>query len=189
MYYPRIMNEPNQFAKARRNGLVEWAVSDFTHAIDLAPNRFDTLTPAGLEQLFSRLCLGVDRYLLGSKHAHLRSSRDRLRMIAFPEKLDVNPHLHGFADFSRAHWGDSLQQLPWEWKLEQIWREITEGSGTVRITANFDRGAAVYRTKEALRRDHDYFHSWDFHRSDKIATQPRSVCGQRRPAVRHHRTH
>lgn len=175
--------------KARRNGLVDWAVTDFTHAVDLAPNRHDALNRAGLERMFSLFCFKLDQYLLGSKHAHLRSSHDRLHMIAFPEKIDVNPHLHGFANFSEAHWGGCLNQLPWEWKLEQIWRTITGGSGTVRITETFDRGAAVYRTKEALRRDHDYLHSWDFHRSDKIVTRCHFDRAHRRPAARRARTH
>jgi len=61
-----------------------------------------------LKSLFGRLCLEADRYMLGVKHVHLRNSHDRLRMVAFPEKLDTNPHLHGFANFSEAQWGDRL---------------------------------------------------------------------------------
>jgi hypothetical protein len=53
----------------------------------------------------------------------------------------------------------------------------------------FDRGAALYRTKEALRRDHDYFHSWDYHRADKLRRRSSAVCLQRKPAVRKPRTH
>jgi hypothetical protein len=176
-------------AKARRNGLVEWAISDSTHALDLAPNRIDSLTLAGLERMFRLFCLEVDRYLLGVKHVHLRSSHDRLRMIAFPEKLDVNPHLHGFANFSAAHWGDRIDRLPWEWKLGQIWNSVSGGSGTIHIAADPDAGKAWYSTKEALRRDHDYLHSWDFHRADKIVARPSGTPLQRRAATRRSRTH
>lgn len=174
---------------ARRRGLVEWAISDSTHAVDLAPNRHDSLGLTGLERMFGQFCLEVDRYLLGVKHVHLRSSHDRLLMIAFPEKLDVNPHLHGFANFSLAHWGNRIDQLPWEWKLGEIWRCVSGGSGTIDIVADPDAGKVWYSTKEAFRRDHDYLHSWDFHRPDKLTRRPSAVCLQRKPAIRRPRTH
>jgi hypothetical protein len=160
-----------------------------THAIDLAPNRHDDIGVNQLTRMFGLLCLGFDRRMLGAKHVHRRNSHDRLFMIAMPEKLAVNPHLHGFADLSEAQWGSRLQQVPWEWTIEQVWREVTKGSGTVSITADFDRGAAVYATKEALRLDHDYLLSWDFHPSDKLVKRPPAVRGQRTAAVRKVRTH
>jgi len=98
-------------------------------------------------------------------------------MIAMPEKLGINPHLHGVANFSAIFWGDSVT-LPWEWKLDQIWREVTRGSGTTLIEADPDRGSALYKTKEAFRRDHDYLHSWDFHRDDKLRKRPNATCLQ-----------
>jgi len=174
-------------ARSRREGLIEWAIKSSTHIVDLAPNRHDRLTPVGLEKLFSRLCLEADRSLLSTKNVHLRSSHDRLRMIAFPEKLDVNPHLHAFADLSP--WSAHLQKGSLASLLAGTWYQVTEGSGTIRVFDDFDRGAAFYRTKEALRRDHDYFHSWDYHPGDKLQRRPSAVCLQRRPAVRKPRTH
>ena len=183
-----IESEPYRtVARSRREGLIEWAIESSTHIVDLAPNRHDTLTLAGLEKLFRRLCLETDRSLLGTKNVHLRCSHDRLRMIAFPEKLDVNPHLHAFADFSP--WSARLQQVPLDHLLGSVWYRLTEGSGTIRLFDDFDRGAALYRTKEALRRDHDYLHSWDYHRGDKLKRRPSAVSLQRKPAVRKPRTH
>jgi hypothetical protein len=179
---------PNSRA-AWRYGLVGWSTSpEFTHALHLAPNRHD-ISFHKLTLLFSRFCLEVDRYMLGTKHVHLRNSHDRLHMIAMPEKLETNPHLHGFADFSEAQWGDRLTLLPWEWKLDRIWHRVTEGSGTLRIAPDPDRGAALYATKEAFRSDHQYLLSWDFHRSDKLVKRPSAVCLQRTAAVRKARTH
>lgn len=173
---------------AWRYGLVEWSnAPEFTHALHLAPNR-DDISFHRLTCMFSRTCLEFDRYMLGTKHVHLRSSHDRLHVIAMPEKLKTNPHLHAFADFSEAQWGDRLK-LPWEWKLEQIWYQVTQGSGTLRIVPDPDRGAAYYATKEALRAGHDYLLSWDFHRDDKIVKRPSALCLQRRAAVRKPRTH
>ncbi len=160
-----------------------------THAIDLAPNRHDDIDERTLTEMFRRATFRLDSYMLGCKHVHLRNSHDRLRIMALPEKLSTNPHLHCFADLSEAQWGDQLRQLPWEWKLEQIWQEVTGGSGTIHITTDFDRGAAVYRTKEALRHEHDYLHSWDFHRDDKLKERRCAPRHQRRAAVRKCRTH
>jgi hypothetical protein len=173
---------------AWRYGLVEWSTApEFTHALHLAPNRHD-ISFHRLTCMFSRFCLEADRYLLGTKHVHLRNSHDRLHMIAMPEKLDTNPHLHGFADFSEAKWADRVQ-LPWEHKLERIWYAVTEGSGTLRIAADPDRGAALYATKEAFRSHHQYLLSWDFHCSDKLVKRPSAVCLQRTAAARKARTH
>ena len=162
---------------ARRSGLVEWLTyPEFTHAVHLAPNRHDLPNPR-LKRIFGRFCLEVDRYMLGAKHVHFRSSHDRLNMLVMSEKLGTNPHLHGVANFSVDFWGQSLK-LPLEWKLEQIWLEVTEGSGTIRIQADPDRGAAIYATKEAFRRDHEYLHSWDFHRDDKLGKRPNAITLQ-----------
>jgi len=162
---------------ARRDGLIDWLTSpEFTHAIHLAPNR-QGMSFLWLTAMFKRFCLEVDRYMLGVKHVHLRNSHDRLNMIVMPEKLDVNPHLHGVANFSETFWGDRLDR-PWQWKLEQIWREVTEGSGTIVIDPDPDRDAAKYMTKEAFRRDHEYLHSWFFHRDDKLRKRPNAITLQ-----------
>lgn len=161
---------------SRRDGLIEWIENDATHALHLTPNRHD-MSFSRLKGLFGRLCLEADRYMLGVKHVHLRSSHDRLRMVAFPEKLDTNPHLHAFANFSEAHWGDRIHLL-WTDHLQQVWFDITDGSGTIVIQHHIDRGAASYGTKEAFRRDHDYLHSWDFHRNDKLQRRPNATTLQ-----------
>ena len=172
---------------ARRDGLASW-MSDpkYTHAISLAPNR-PNISSDLLKRMFGWFCLEVDRYMLGVKHAHLRNSHDRFDMIAMPEKLDVNPHLHGVANMSVDFWGERLM-LPWESKLDQIWREVTRGSGEIDITDN-DDGLAIYFTKEAFPRDHDHLHSWDFHRNDKLRKRPSATSLQRvaitRKAVLH----
>jgi hypothetical protein len=175
-------------AVSRRRGLVEWAMTSSTHSIDLAPNRHDTITPLILERMLSRFCLGIDHYVLQCKHVHFRNSHDRLRMIAFPEKLDTNPHLHCFADLSDEYLGER-RYFPWERKFEDIWRSVAGASATLAIDADPDKGKAWYSTKEAYRRDHYYLHSWDFHRSDKLAKRPSAVCLQRRAATRKPRTH
>ena len=163
---------------ARRRGLVEWAMTSSTHAVDLAPNRQDSITPFILERMFAGFCLRVDRYVLQCKHVHLRNSHERLRMIAFPEKLDTNPHLHCFADLSDEYLGDR-RNFAWERKLEDIWRSVAGDSATLVIDADPDQGKAWYSTKEAYRRDHYYLHSWDFHRDDKLRKRPSAVSLQR----------
>jgi hypothetical protein len=127
--------------------------------------------------MFSRFCLEVDRYVLGAKHVHLRNSHDRLNMLVMPEKLDTNPHLHGAGNFAAEYLGERFNQ-PWEWKLDQIWYEVTQGSGTICIQPDPDLGLAFYATKEAFRRDHYYLHSWDFHRDDKLKKRPGAMTLQ-----------
>lgn len=173
---------------ARRRGLVEWAMTSSTHSLDLAPNRHDSITPLILERMLAGLCLRFDRYVLQCNHVHLRNSHERLRMIAFPEKLDTNPHLHCFADFSEDYLGER-RKLAWEQKLSDIWRTVAGDSATMVIQAEPDAGKAWYSTKEAYRRDHYYLHSWDFHREDKLVKRPSAACLQRKPAVRKPRTH
>lgn len=159
-----------------------------THSLDLAPNRQDAITPLILERMLAGLCLRFDRYVLECKHVHLRSSHERLRMIAFPEKLDTNPHLHCFADLSDDYLGER-RNLAWEQKFEDIWRSVAGATATLVIHANPTEGKAWYSTKEAYRRDHYYLHSWDFHRSDKLVKRPSAVRLQRTPASRRPRTH
>lgn len=173
---------------SRRRGLVEWAMTSSTHSIDLAPNRHDAITPLILQRMLAGFCLGIDQYVLQCKHVHLRNSHDRLRLIAFPEKLDTNPHLHCFADLSGAYLGER-RMFPWERKFEDIWRSVAGQSASLAIDANPDDGKAWYSTKEAYRRDHYYLHSWDFHRSDKLVKRPSAACLQRTPARRKPRTH
>lgn len=173
---------------AQRRGLVRWAMTSSTHSVDLAPNRLDSITPLILKDMFKRFCFGVDRYVLQCRHVNLRNSHDRLRMIAFPEKLDTNPHLHCFADLSEDYLGER-RNLDWEQKLSDIWRSVAGESATMVIGADPDEGKAWYSTKEAYRRDHYFLHSWDFHREDKLRKRPSAVSLQRTAVVRKPRTH
>ena len=175
-------------AVARRRALVKWAMTSSTHSVDLAPNRQDAITPLILEGMFKRFCLRVDRYVLQCKHVHFRNSHDRLRIIAFPEKLDINPHLHCFADLSEDYLGER-RNLAWEQKLSDIWRSVAGESATIVIDAQPDEGKAWYSTKEAYRRDHYYLHSWDFHREDKLRKRPSAVSLQRTATSRRAVTH
>lgn len=173
---------------ARRHGLVGWATTGFTHSVDLAPNLADSINAIILANMFKGFCFRLDRRALQCKHVHLRNSHERLRMLAFPEKLDTNPHLHCFADFSEAYLGEWLSPA-WERILSDIWRSVAGSSATVVVKEQVDHGKAWYATKEALRRDHYVLHSWDFHRNDKVEKRPSATIIQRVPARRRARTH
>ena len=160
---------------ALRGGYVEWmSRPEFTHAVTLAPNRFERVSYELLTKMFGSFSYEVDRYVLDIKHPYLRNSHDRFQMVAMPEKVGINAHLHGVANFSPAFMGDRLHQ-DWETKLDNIWRAVTRGSGETHITDDFDRGLLRYFTKEAVRSGHDYLHSWDFHRDDKLRKRPNAT--------------
>lgn len=152
----------------RREALIEWmSRPEYTHAITLAPNR-ENLTQEQLRRLLGAFCCEVDKFMLGVREVHRRYSWERLELIAMPEKLETNPHLHCVANFSRTHWHQNLDK-PWAAALSPIWRRVTRGSGELQIELNSGRRVAQYITKEALRRDHDYFLSQDFHPDRRIA--------------------
>lgn len=152
----------------RRESLIEWmSRPEYTHALTLAPNR-DNLSPHLLRSMLGAFCLEVDKFMLGVREVHRRYSWERLALIAMPEKLDTNPHLHCVANFSRTHWQHGLDK-PWENELSPIWRRVTRGSGELVIEPNTGRRIAEYITKEALRHDHDYYLSQDFHPDRRIA--------------------
>ena len=155
-------------ALQRREALIEWmSRPEYTHAITLAPNR-ENLTQEQLRRLLGAFCCEVDKFMLGVREVHRRYSWERLELIAMPEKLETNPHLHCVANFSRTHWHQNLDK-PWAAALSPIWRRVTRGSGELQIELNSGRRVAQYITKEALRRDHDYFLSQDFHPDRRIA--------------------
>jgi hypothetical protein len=152
----------------RREALIEWmSQPEYTHAITLAPNR-ENISLDMLRRLLGGFCCEIDKLMLGSREVHRRYSWERLALIAMPEKLDTNPHLHCVANFSRIHWQHRLDK-PWETELPKIWRRVTRGSGELKIELNSGEQVARYITKEALRRDHDYFLSQDFHPDRRIA--------------------
>lgn len=153
-------------ATVRREAYVEWMCSpEFTHAVTLAPNR-DISTDL-LRRMFGRFCIEVDQYMIGIRNVRTRYSSERLNMIAMPEKLGVNPHLHGVANFSRDFWQHRLNKR-WEIELPLIWKRSSRGAGEMVLEPIQGSGFAWYSTKEALRRDHDFFHSWDFHSNDRL---------------------
>lgn len=152
----------------RREALIEWlSRPEYTHAITLAPNR-ESLTLDQLRRLLGAFCCEVDKFMLGVREVHRRHSWERLDLIAMPEKLEVNPHLHCVANFSRTHWQQRLDK-PWEYELPRIWRAVTRGSGDCKIDLNNERAVAEYISKEAMRGDHEYFLSHDFHPDRRIA--------------------
>ena len=154
----------------RREGLVEWMNRpEYTHAITLTPNRPD-ITDAMLRSMLGRFCLETDQCMIGVRNVRMRYSYERLNLLAMPEKLGVNPHLHCVADFSRRFWQNRLDR-PWEAELPKIWRRCTRGAGEMVIEPRHGEGFAWYSTKEALRRDHDFFHSWDFHSHARIVDE------------------
>ena len=134
---------------------------EFTHAITLAPNR-ENISADLLRRIFGRFCMEVDQFMIGVGEVRNRYSSERLQMIAMPEKLGINPHLHCVANFSRMFWQHRLDK-PWETELLRIWKCCTYGAGEIFIGPNKGTGPAFYATKEAFRRGHDFFHSWDFH--------------------------
>lgn len=152
----------------RREALIEWmSRPEYTHSITLAPNR-DNISVDMLRRLLGGFCYEVDKFMLGAREVHRRYSWERLALIAMPEKLNINPHVHCVANFSRTHWQRNVDK-PWEAALTPIWRRVTRGSGELKIELNSGRKVAQYITKEALRRDHDYFLSQDFHPDRRIA--------------------
>jgi hypothetical protein len=154
----------------RREALVEWmSRPEYTHAITLMPNRGDISFDL-LRRMFGRFCREVDQYMLGVRNVQMHYSVERLNMIMLPEKLDVNPHLHGVADFSRCFWQFRLDK-PWEDELPAIWKGCTRSAGEMKIERRKGAGFGWYSTKEALRRDHDFCHSWDFHPNTRLADE------------------
>ena len=154
----------------RRQALVGWmSRPEYTHAITLMPNREDISVDL-LRRMFGRFCHEVDQYMLGVCNVQMRFSAERMNMIMLPEKLDLNPHLHGVADFSRCFWQFRLDK-PWENELPAVWERCTRGAGEMKIEPLKDAGFGQYSTKEALRRDHDFFHSWDFHSNARLADE------------------
>lgn len=154
----------------RREGLVDWMNRpEYTHAITLTPNRQD-ITDEMLRSMFGRFCHEVDQFMIGVRNVRNRYSSERLNMLVMPEKLGMNPHLHGVADFSRCFWQHRLDK-PWERELPRIWLRCTRGAGEMVIEPRYGEGFAWYSTKEALRRDHDFLHSWDFHSDARLADQ------------------
>lgn len=150
----------------RREGLIEWiSRPEYTHIIHLLPNR--DISEDLLKRMFGTFSFKIDQLMFGAREVQWRSSSERFAMIAMPEKLDTNPHLHGVANFSRLHWQHRLDK-PWMQELPVIWNAVTRGAGELLIEPNNGRRAAEYLTKEAFRTGHEYFLSQDFHPDRRV---------------------
>jgi hypothetical protein len=175
--------------RAIRNGFIDWMSDErFTHMVTLTVDRNDPVSFHLLTKLFKTFSYEIDRYVLGVKEPRLRQSFDRFEMIAMPEKLDTNPHLHGAANFSTEFMKERLNG-PWQADVTNIWRRVSRGSGDAHFIEGLDRGLLYYITKEVPRNGHEYLHSWDFHRDDKLVKRPSAIRLQRTPATRRPRTH
>lgn len=98
-----------------RAGMREWLSGpEFSHVITLALNRKDMvhnrkdIEPDLLRRMLGAFCYEVDRFMLGTSNPGSRYSYERLHLVALPEKLDSNPHLHCVANFTRAFWLHNL---------------------------------------------------------------------------------
>jgi hypothetical protein len=149
---------------------IEWlSRREFSHAITLAPNRKD-MEPELLRRMLGAFCCEVDKFMLDTRNPASRYSYERLRLVAMPEKLDSNPHLHCVANFTRAFWQHQLDK-PWEEELPKIWKRVTRESGSIVIDVNSSERVASYITKEMLRPDHDFHFSWEFHPAHRIVDE------------------
>ncbi len=156
---------------------IEWlSRPEFSHAITLAPNRKDMvlnrkdMEPELLRKMLGAFCCEVDKFMLRTSNPHSRYSCERLHLVAMPEKLDSNPHLHCVANFTRAFWQHNLDK-PWEEELPKIWKRFRRGAGSIEIDVNSSERVASYITKEMLRPDHDFYHSWDFQPAHRIVDE------------------
>jgi hypothetical protein len=153
-----------------RAEMIAWfSRPEFSHVITLAPNRKD-ITPELLRKMLGTFCGEVDKFMLRTRNPQSRYSHERLHLVAMPEKLDSNPHLHCVANFTRAFWQHNLDK-PWEEELAKIWERVTRGAGSIVIDVNSSERIASYITKEMLRPDHDFYHSWDFHPAHRIVDE------------------
>lgn len=161
--------------KLQRSHIEAW-ISQIhaSHAITLNPNLPD-LPIEGLRTKFKRFCLEIDRLKLGRQNPQRRESADRFSALAFPEHLASNPHLHVAARLDRLWFGREIDDRL-NWKIECIWKRITNGSGQLVLKEIYSApGWAKYITKELaflphdrLREDVDFFWSADFHPGEKV---------------------
>ncbi len=82
--------------KALREKLLDY---DFTHFITLASNH-QVLTEGRMRSLLKEWDARVNRDLIGPKWT--KRPDERLLWLAFPEKMDVNPHWHMVAQIDPA---------------------------------------------------------------------------------------
>jgi len=160
-----------------RADTIKWlSRPEFSHAITLAPNRKDMalhrkdMEPELLRKMLGAFCCEVDKFMLQTSNPRSRYSCERLHLVAMPEKLDSNPHLHCVANFTRAFWQHNLDK-PWEEELPKIWKRVTRGAGSIVIDVNSSERVASYITKEMLRPDHDFYFSWEFHPAHRIVDE------------------
>ena len=143
--------------RLERAALINWAANDnYTHAITLNTDR--NLLCTRLNDIFSTFCHRFDKRVHRIRNMRLFPIDLRLRAIVFPENLDTNAHLHGFADFTPA-----LKVLGHEKDLHEMvrttWLRTTHGAGSIDIQSSPDKGWGRYITK---RFDGTYFLSADY---------------------------
>lgn len=130
--------------REHRAAIIDWMTGGgFTHAFTLNTER--ELTLARLNDIFASFCHRYDKLVLG-RNLKQADKNERLRAIAFPEKLSSNAHLHAVVDI-----GPAIAILGSEEQAIQLaamcWRKATRGSGSLWPEAEPDSGWGRYITK------------------------------------------
>jgi len=134
--------------RGERASIVEWAANDnYTHAITLNADR--ELSSRRLRDIFSTFCHRFDRETHRVRNMGRFPTELRFKAIVFPENLETNAHLHGFADFRPALSVIKNEALLEE-RVRKIWLASNRGAGSVWLKPNPDAGWGRYSTK----RDH-----------------------------------
>jgi hypothetical protein len=137
--------------------------SNLSHTVHLAPNR-DDLRFELLVGVFKTFCHEVDRWKLCRRKVDNVASSERFLAIAFPEKLETNPHLHAAADFHFLL-NRGLHDAEIELRVHRLWRKVTRGTGTAEVHPLSVAGLE-YIAKEVRTADHRYVLSSEFHTSN-----------------------
>lgn len=130
--------------RRERKALLDWAMEQrFTHALTLNTDR--ELNERRLDDIFGCFCHRYDKAIHGRnlKRVPLES---RLNVIAFPENLSTNAHLHAFVDLSPAIEAFGNDGVSIE-RLRTCWLQSTRGAGSVCLVAQPDRRWGGYCTK------------------------------------------
>ena len=141
-----------------RSVAVNWiAEQGCSHALTLVANF--AITRSGLGDRFGKVCLDLDRACFGIKDVSKLPSRDRLFGIAFPEKMDVHPHLHAALRLE-GWWRGTDAEL--QRTVYRSWMRMTKGAGDFDLQP-MNLGWLRYSTKENRIKQGDYLLSLDYH--------------------------
>jgi hypothetical protein len=130
--------------------LRSWMAKDkYTHALTLNSDR--ELSLAQIKKILSCFCKILDQRALDIRNLKLVPPDLRLRLIAFPENLTTNAHLHCFADFTAAKYclGD---ETTLEAVVREAWHRANRGAGSIHLVPDPDYGWAKYITKSNFRK-------------------------------------